>query len=227
MQQGTEEWKEARRRYAATASRFGDVCGVGYNSAQKYMRQKLGLEPEDEENWMMERGRLMENWVVLVYQQLMREAKRAVHCREDGIAELPADRRIAGSPDRLVFEIGTGEWHVLECKTCYRSELRDHLPITHNLQMMGLCAIYGFAKAHYICWLEGEGAQLYEVSWAPGTFEQHVLPLLRRFADFRALKQVPPPFPRGHKKAFTELIESLTTVCTIEPARVARQKRRH
>lgn len=218
MKQGDEDWLAYRRLLAVTMSCLGNAIGCGHQSPAKYMRIKLGMDPEPEENWMMVRGRERENWVVTLYSYTMRhELGYDIGLHEDAIRAWEGDRRIGGSPDRLVHDRTTGEWWVLECKTCYRPELRDHIPVTHLLQMLGLATIYGYNKAHYICWLEGVGMQLFEVRWTIGFWNRHIYPLVKEFCDMWTLRQVPGRLPAGFKQDLIDLINQHTIVSSIAP----------
>lgn len=214
MAQGSAEWMLRRQMCAATCSEFGNALGIGYISRKKYMRIKLGLEEAEPANWMMQQGQLRENWVCELYYRLMGAFYHPVSLYTDSFRVYEPDRRLGGSPDRLVTD-ATGEIWLLECKTAYAEQMRDRVPPAHSLQMLGLCAIYGYTKAHYICSNYGRGIYLAEVTWTPGFWETEVLPRLRQFADWWTCKEEPPIMRTADKEALLALIEEHTHVTEI------------
>jgi hypothetical protein len=214
MAQGSAEWMLRRKKCASTCSEFGSALGIGYISRQKYMRIKLGLEAAEESNWMMQQGQLRENWVCELYYRIMHAFRHPITLYTDTFKVFAADRRFGGSPDRIVQD-ETGERWLLECKTAYAEEMRDSVPPSHSLQMLGLCEIYGLHKAHYICSNYERGIFIAEVTWAPGFWRNEVLPRLRQFADWWTLKEIPPQMENGAKKAIEALVASHTIVTEI------------
>lgn len=215
MAQGSAEWMLRRNKCASTCSEFGNALGVGYISRQKYMRIKLGLEQPEESNWMMQQGQLRENWVCELYYRLMHAFRHPIVLYTSNFRVYEFDRRLGGSPDRIVRDADTGEEWLLECKTAYAEEMRDSVPPSHSLQMLGLCEIYGLHKAHYICSNYERGIFIAEVTWTPGFWRNEVLPRLRQFADWWTLKEVPPQMASGAKAEINELIMQHTIVTEI------------
>ncbi len=203
-----------RQMCAATASEFGNALGIGYISRQKYMRIKLGQEDPPESNWMMQQGQERENWVCELYFRLMGAFHNPVTLYTDTFRVYEPDRRFGGSPDRLVTD-ATGEVWLLECKTAYADSMRDCVPPAHSLQMLGLCTIYGYRKAHYICSNYGRGIYLAEVTWTPGFWDNEILPRLRQFGDWWTRKEAPPKMSSAEKDKVLALIAQHTHVTEI------------
>ena len=214
MAQGSALWQLRRGQCATTASEFANALGIGYVSRPKYMRIKLGLEPPAECNWMMQRGTEMEPWVAELYYRLMGACRCPVQLRTHDFATYAPDRRLGGSPDRIVHDAHGNKW-LLECKTQYGDTLRTHVPPAHNLQMLGLCAIYALPYAHYMCLNEQQGVYCAEVRWSPNLWSEHVYPRLREFADMWTRRQVPGSMRTDDKVALYELLEAHTTVTEI------------
>ena len=214
MAQGSAEWMLRRKKHAATCSEYGNALGIGYISRAKYMRIKLEMEAAPESNWMMDQGRERENWVCELYYRIMGAFHHPVQLWVDDFRSYAEDRRLGGSPDRLVTD-ESGECWLLECKTAYADQMRDSVPPCHSLQMLGLCQIYDLDKAHYICSNYERGIYLAEVTWRPNFWRREVYPRLKEFADWWTLKELPPPMPSGEKQELLELIEDNTFVTEI------------
>jgi len=203
-----------RRKCAATCSEFANALGIGYISRQKYMRIKLEQEPAPESNWMMHQGQLRENWVCELYFRIMHAFRHSVTLYTDSFKVYNGDKRLGGSPDRIVVD-ATGERWLLECKTAYAETMRDSVPAAHSLQMLGLCEIYGLHKAHYICSNYERGIYIAEVRWRHGFWRDVVMPRLQQFADWWTLKQTPPKMSEVEKAELRDLIEYNTIVTEI------------
>ena len=178
------------------------------------MKIKLDLIPPEEANWMMEQGQLRENWVCELYFRIMGAFGHPVSLYIDSFKVYEADKRFGGSPDRIV-EDNSGERWLLECKTAYAEQMRDSVPPSHSLQMLGLCEIYGLDKAHYICSNYERGIFIAEVTWTPGFWRNEIFPRLRQFADWWTVKQLPPKMNSGDKAALLDLIQQHTIVTQI------------
>lgn len=80
--------------------------------------------------------------------------------------------------------------------------MRTEVPISHRIQMVGLCEAYALPFAHYICWSPNAGFMLARVDYDKTNLWQLCLfPRLRDFARLWALKQLPPRMPSGEKEA--------------------------
>ncbi len=138
MQQGDQAWLDLRARHAVTWSQAGNAIGVGYDSRIKYMKRKLGIEPEPESNWRMQEGNKREPWAAELYHRIMGwcgvDVELEMHC----FASDPHDKRVGGSPDRIVRDKKTGERWLLEIKTCPGGDMRTEIPLTHLLQVVSL-----------------------------------------------------------------------------------------
>jgi hypothetical protein len=214
----------ARQCCAATCSEFANALGIGYVSRRKYMRRKLLLEPSDEPNWMMQEGIRRENWVCELYFRIMAAFRHPVTLYVDGFRTYELDCRLGGSPDRIVQD-ATGERWLLECKTAYAAQMRDRVPPAHSLQMLGLCTIYGFDKAHYICSNYDKGIYLAEVRWTPNFWQRCIYPRLRQFADWWTLQEMPPNMSETDKQELFQLIEDNTIVTEVPAVSAIAQAR--
>jgi len=220
MQQGSAEWLDHRAKHAATASQYGAAIGVGYISRRKYMRQKLGIDESDPPNWRMQEGNRREPHIAELYYRIMHAWQHPVQLSVDAFVKDPDDPRIGGSVDRLVTDSNNDRW-VLEIKTQPDADyVRNEVPITHLLQMLGLCHAYGYDKAHYICSAYGHGIFLAEVTWRPGFWNTEIYPRLRQFADWWALRRTPPIMRSEEKMALIAKIRANSFVTRI-PALVA------
>jgi len=203
-----------RQMCAATCSEYANALGIGYVSRRKYMQLKLGEIEAPPPNWMMLQGQLRENWVCELYFRIMGAFRHPVTLHVDHFRVYEHDKRLGGSPDRLVVDEHGEEW-LLECKTAYADVMRDSVPPAHSLQMLGLCMIYGYTKAHYICSNYERGIYVAEVTWTPNFWQDHIYPRLREFADMWTRKQLPPNMPAGEKAELLQLIEDNTIVTEI------------
>lgn len=218
MKQGSQEWLDMRSRHAATASEYGTAIGVGYKSRRKYMKQKLGFEAPEEPNWRMKEGNYREPWVAELYYRIMASCGHPVTLETDGFQEDPWDRRLGGSVDRLVSD-ATGERWLLEIKTCPDGDMRVEIPVTHLVQMAGLCQCYGFDYAHYICSSYGQGILIARVDFCPGLWADTVYPRLREFADMWSRRQLPGKMAGSDREALISEIRARCTVTEIPAVR--------
>lgn len=222
MEQGSAAWLDLRARHAATCSEYGNALGIGYISRQKYMRIKLGMEQAEEANWMMLAGQEREPWVAEVYFRLMHSCGHPVVLDVDAFQSYHADRRLGGSVDRLVTDAQGNRW-LLEVKTCPRGNIRDSVPETHSLQMLGLCEIYQLPFAHYIASTYDKSIFLAEVRWTPNFWRNEIYPRLKRFADWWSLRELPPQMSSAEKIELLQLIRANTLVTEV-PALVERMR---
>ena len=109
----------------------------------------------------------------------------------DGFRTDPSDKRLGGSPDRIVTDTDTGERWLLEIKTQPgANELREEIPVSHILQMHGLCHTYGLEKAHYICWCQHRGCLVAEILFDPGLWDW-LYPHYKSFSDLWSVRALP------------------------------------
>ena len=211
-----------RSRHAVTWSQAGNALGVGYDSRIAYMKEKLGLVEKKEANWRMLEGNKREPWAAELYLRIMGWCGRDVRLDVDCFRSDPFDPRIGGSPDRIVVDEHTGEKWLLEIKTCPGGDMRTEIPITHLIQMWGLCHTYGLPKAHYICWSQHQGILISEI-----TFDQRLtdflMPLLVEFCDWWSLRALPPRLPQGQKQMVTDMVNEH---CFISEINCVSRKRR-
>lgn len=202
MKQGDELWLRSRESCAITWSEAASALGVGYESPAQYMRRKLRLIPDKEPNEFMLAGQKYEDWVVHLYREYVGAENVRVEC--DAFRVDAADNRLGGSPDRLVTFCATGETVLLECKTCWAGSVREEIPISHKIQMFGLCHTYELSKAHYACWSASSGVCFGEVTFADDLWEC-VYPYLKTFADNWSNKVVPGRTKWQQKDYITEI----------------------
>lgn len=210
MQQGDAAWLEERARHAITWSQAAAALGIGYISRRAYMREKLGLSSPPVANWRMLEGQRREPWVAELYFRLMGSCGSPVVLATSPFQQDPADKRLGGSPDRIVH-CGASSW-LLEIKTQPGADnQRLHIPVGHLLQMHGLCHTYGLPFAHYACWCAARGLFVAEVHFDPALWD-YVYPRYRQFADWWTLRQLPPPMPSSEK---CELECQITRMCSV------------
>ena len=211
MKQGDDNWLKERERHAITWSNAGTVCGVGYETRQLYMKRKLKLVPEKPLNWAMSEGIKREPYAAELYYRIMHFCGYNIRFIMDAFKEDPQDKRIGGSVDRIVEDLDSGEKWILEIKTNPGKEMRTAVPITHNLQMHGLCHTYGLNKAHYFCWSSGQGSYLAEVTWEPVLWHR-VYEWYAEFADQWERQEIPKGLKGTEKEARAEFIWRHTNV---------------
>ncbi len=216
LEQGDAKWLHVRQQCAVTASRYADALGVGYKSRKRLMEEKLGLKPPDESNDLMQFGIDNEAWVCEVYFRLMREFGYNIRMWSHGFHFDRKDERLGGSIDRVVECQDTGARWVLECKTSKYGAMRTEIPISHRIQMVGLCEAYALPFAHYICWSPNAGIMLARMDYDRHNLWQLCLfPRLRDFARLWALKQLPPRMSSSEKQDVIEACEKLIYVTPI------------
>ena len=223
MKQGDAAWHEQRNLSAVTGSRVGDAVGVGYNSRQKYWREKKGLDQQPPMNWRMREGIRREPWVAELYFRIMGAMYAPVTLYTNAFTRLPQDPRMGGSVDRIVECDRTGERWVLEIKTCPDGPMRTELPVTHNLQMLFLCKTLGMKKAHYIAHSQGQGIFLAEITWDDSLWDKFIFPRLQYFADKFDSNEPPLKMERGEKDHLIDVIKRRTHVKEVECVSTIRQ----
>lgn len=216
MIQGSEEWLDLRSKHAITWSEAANAIGVGYDSAKQYMKRKLGLIPAKESNWRMQEGQKREPWAAEIYYQLMNHHfDMPVKLYTDGFRSDWQDHRLGGSVDRIV-ENEQGQQWVLEIKTTPGSpNVREEMPISHILQIHGLCHTYKLPAAHYFCWTASQGCYLANIEFAGELWDEIVYPRYKSFADLWALRQLPGKGLTADEKE--DLIADIRACCSIEP----------
>lgn len=219
MQQGDALWHDTRDKCAITYSRAADALGVGYNSRKQYMKEKLGLTPKPEANWRMMEGNKREPWASEIYRTIMRDTMNVpVVLWTDSFRHEPSDKRIGGSVDRIVTrEDMPGEKWVLEIKTAPNADMRSEIPISHLIQMHGLCHTYQLPYAHYFCWSMGQGSLLSKVEWHPDLWSEVIYPRYKEFADLWAIRALPARMTGGEATDLKEEIRAMTFITTITP----------
>lgn len=203
MDQGDPAWLAMRKRCVATCSVFGDALGVGYTSPHKLLRRKWGEEDEPEASWIMIEGQKREPYVRSLYLSMFPECDVELPT----FNWLPGDERFGGSPDGIVSD-GSQRW-LLEVKTRpNQPELREEIPVTHLVQMLGLCKIYDLPFAHYICHTYNVGIQLARVEFDDALWTE----VYRRLQMFALCfeKHIKPP--KSDTKQFTQFIRDHTHI---------------
>lgn len=94
--------------------------------------------------------------------------------------------------------------------------MRTEVPISHKIQMVGLCEAYALPFAHYICWSPCAGIMLARVDYDKTNLWQLCLfPRLRDFARMWALKQLPPRMNSSEKQDVIDACEKWIYVTAI------------
>lgn len=211
QEQGDQAWKDLRSSCAITWSEAGNALGIGYDSPAAYMRRKLGMEPEKEENWRMMEGRKREPWASEIYRTYMHMNDCPVQLWTDYFRKDWQDHRLGGSVDRIVTLPSGLKW-VLEIKTTPNADLRNEVPLTHLIQMLGLCHTYKLDYAHYISWSMSQGFLLAHVSYDERLWDNVCYPEFKKFADMWALRQVPERVDSKNKRRILEAIQHYTHI---------------
>lgn len=217
MQQGSDAWLDLRSKHAITWSEAANAVGIGYDSPKQYMKRKLGMTPSKESNWRMTEGQKREPWAAEIYYQLMNHHfDMPVKLYTDSFRSDWQDKRLGGSVDRICRNEQGEEW-ILEIKTTPGSPvMRDEIPISHLLQMHGLCHTYKVQKAHYFCWTASVGILMAEVMFADELWDEILYPRYKSFADMWALRTLPARNTMS-KDDKEEFIEDIRACCSIEP----------
>jgi putative phage-type endonuclease len=173
------EWLAARRR-GITASEIAIVMGLSpYSSPFKLYHQKLGALPDDDDQAVFERGRVLEPYIAEKFGKLHPEFAilgdgRSLYAHPDRLWQL-------ATPDRMVNETGEtdactcgadlqmhygheprcgqellGPVAVLECKTDGGSDEwgepgTDEIPVHYRCQALWQMDVMGVAAAHVAC----------------------------------------------------------------------------
>lgn len=81
------------------------------------MKRKLGITPPVEANWRMKEGNGREPWGAELYLRIMGFCREPVSFAVESFCSDWQDKRLGGSPDRIVTSALTGEKWLLEIKT--------------------------------------------------------------------------------------------------------------
>lgn len=206
--QGSEEWLEARRRCAATSSRFAQALGCGkYGSRRAYMQEKLGLVEPPLSTEAMIWGQTHEEKAARVFSSVT-----GLKLSEYGFKTYAPDPRLGGSVDRLTSDGGT-----LEIKCPYFRFHYADMPIDHTLQIIGNGEIYERPHNAYYCVFNALASEegLHEVRmcklvWEPALWTQYLYPGLRQFADLWERKLLPSRMHRVERERITGAVKRLT-----------------
>lgn len=76
------------------------------------------MTPKKDPNWRMMEGNKREPWGAELYLRIMGWCGVDVELETACFASDPSDKRMGGSPDRIVIDKKTGERWLLEIKTC-------------------------------------------------------------------------------------------------------------
>jgi hypothetical protein len=204
--QGDRNWHAIRDECAVTYSRAADAIGVGYKSRIMYMQEKLGLRKKEEDNWRMTEGIRWEPWVAELYYEIMGSCRCPVDLGTKMFVYNEQDKRMGGSPDRIVKGIDGGEDVLLEIKTCPDGIYREYIPVSHIVQIACLCHDLKLKTAHYICWTPNEGILMCEMTFDPTLYPDILYPLMKEFADLFDAGTLPPRMKEGQKELIEELI---------------------
>ncbi len=101
--------------------------------------------------------------------------------------------------------------------------MRVEIPISHIVQMLGLCHSMKLRKAHYICHSQGQGILIAEVTWSNDLYDKVVYPRLKKFADMWSVRAIPARFPGEEKRELINTIRKHTFVREIADLATLRQ----
>lgn len=149
------EWLEARKQ-GVTASEIAVVMGLSpYSSPYALWHQKLGLLPPQEDNPMMERGRLLEPYVVAKFAEMHPEfivegdgRQLYRHAAAPWQLATPDRRLYAPDPDDSLFWLFDG---ILETKTAssmddWGEPGTDEIPVHYRAQVLWQCDVMSCAR---------------------------------------------------------------------------------
>ena len=208
MEQGTDEWLEARRDCMCTGSEFAAAMGLDhYKSRGMLLREKMGTLARAPVNEHMLWGTRMEPLVADAYEKVSGvklETFGFVTC------EMPwrtTTIKLGVSPDRVW---ANGE--VLVEIKCSR-RLRTVVEPRHLPQMLAQAVFMNVNRVHYVCYSPEDPTALHiaEISFDRKLWTKHALPALKDFAVMYTRK-ITPIVNSGKKRALREGFEKLVTV---------------
>lgn len=140
FKQDSNEWKEARKKYAVTASVAPEIVGVGYKSPYKRWQIDRGLVPAQDDDPMLiqiqKQGQEDEPFVVDRFVHWFYERSNPVYTFQCGLFEHPVHNWLAASPDRRVWFPSVGqEQYILEVKTKQRGGDAELPTDNHYIQI--------------------------------------------------------------------------------------------
>jgi hypothetical protein len=148
----------------------------------------------------------------------MREQGTPVTLITHGFARLEEEPRSGGSPDRIVEDVATGERWILEIKTRMKGTARDYIPVSHKLQMIGLCEAYNLPFAHYACWTPYQCVQFARIDYdREEMWTKRLLPAVKEYNDFIFNDVTPPRMGSKVKQERLAAIDDYTEISPIVP----------
>lgn len=210
LEQGSEEWLQARRQCTVTTSEFGAAMGIcQYQSRAALVRRKLAGDVAERANFYMQMGSHYEDYIARAYaeveqSEVMPFGMLVAHY-DDGLT-------LGCSPDRAVLN-GEGEIaHLVEIKYTHSGNMT--VPFGHLAQMLGQQVLFEVPFVDYVKWAPNEVTadcrmvlNICRVQFAPELWTDYALPALR---DFHAAvqRQIPcdavTTVTRRIKEAFTK-----------------------
>ncbi len=163
LEQGSQEWLEARKEFALTASEFGAALGLSkYKTAERLLHMKRNGMQETfspfAQKFILGWGQNNEINAVESFED--HTGLRTRSCGLFPVESSGGQYLFAASPDRLVLDSdGTTVTHVLECKCPYTKKvyatilLKDcTIPNDHYIQVQAQLAATNLSEGFYVCW---------------------------------------------------------------------------
>lgn len=211
IEQGSDEWQEIRYGdgLGATCSRLAAALGVHpYTSRASLMHRLQGNKPPAEMNDNMAFGIKYEDYVVMMYLDVMASLghtglKPFVH----GFKLHPGTPHFGGSIDRLIYDTETDKVWALEVKTRPKGDYREVVPIYHKLQMVGICECYELDRCDYVCWSPSDSTvTVSTLTYDKVLWTDLLKPALTEFYEWRTNKSIVPRMKAALKRERTEFI---------------------
>lgn len=99
--------------------------------------------------------------------------------------------------------------------------MRTEIPVTHLLQMLGLCHTYDLHKAHYISSSYGQGILVSEIYFKPRLWK-FLAPRMKQFCDWWSIRVLPPRMDAREKE---EILREIKDGCFIDEINCVTKKR--
>eukprot|EP01132_Coremiostelium_polycephalum_P009344 gene9344-11474_t len=168
IQQGTEEWFQARKKFQLTASEFSSAMGINpYKSQFQFAQEKLGFKQpfiSEYAKKAMKNGRDSEPMARFYYEKI-----EGIKVREKGIYPYIRDTRFASSPDGLIYN-KDGIEGVIEIKSPYKSVPSDQfqtIPLHYVPQIFANMEFVGAKWCDYISYVNDKGIYIARVKRDP------------------------------------------------------------
>lgn len=199
LEQGSQEWLEARKEFALTASEFGAALGLSkYKTAERLLYMKRNNMTETfspfAQKFILGWGQNNEVNAVVSFEDHMGLQTRS--CGLFPVESSDGQYLFAASPDRLVVEVRndiTVPVAVLECKCPYTKKvypqilLKDcTIPNDHYTQIQAQLAATQLSEGYYVCWTPYH-VVICLVKFDRELWQTYLRPQLERFAKMTSV----------------------------------------